>query len=93
VIAKILGIPIACATIATAMYFIQGGFGGGHGDLDPLIFYLGSPATLFLTKLPIPDAVTGSDLALIVWWPAAVNFFLLWVPMSMAAHFISRRKK
>src|SRR5436190_5410580 len=73
---KLALVPLAAAGLATLLFFSQGGFGGGHGDLDPLIGILGLPSLLLLDFVPLPSLVEGHDLLLIIWWPALGNVIL-----------------
>jgi hypothetical protein len=65
-------IPLLCGLLATAVFVLQGGFGGGHGSFDGLIFLLGLPCNLVVTELPL----TGHDLADLIWIPTALNMVL-----------------
>lgn len=70
-------VPIGAGLLATAAYFAQGGFGGGHGRLDPVIFILGCPAILLLGKVPTPSLIERYDLVLVIWCPAFINALIL----------------
>jgi hypothetical protein len=65
--------------IATALLAAQGGFGGGHGHLDQIIWALSFPGVLMAAWAPAPLA--GHDLLLLVWWPALWNV-LLWAGIA-----------
>lgn len=76
-------VPLGTGLIATALYFAQGGFGGGAGDLDWPIAALGLPAVaLHLTRLPIPGFIERSDLLAVIWFPAVLNTVLFWSPLA-----------
>jgi hypothetical protein len=68
-------IPVLAGVIATALFVAQGGFGGGHGDLDRVIWVLGLPGVLLAGWAPA--SLARHDLLLLVWWPALWNV-LLW---------------
>ena len=61
-------IPIISAAIASILFYAQGGFGGGHGDFDQTIFFLGVPGT-FLTSF-VPSV---NDLTTFVLLPTVIN--------------------
>ena len=42
----VLSLPIVSGMISTALFFSQGGFGGGHGRFDLYIFLLALPSGL-----------------------------------------------
>jgi hypothetical protein len=67
-------IPIAGGILASILYFVQGGFGAGHGRFDFWIGCLGLPSILLLEYLPIPDFVP--DFVAIIWLPSIINAIL-----------------
>jgi len=66
----IRAIPIALGVVAGALFLLQGGFGGGHGDFDRAIGLLGLPGILVTTLLP----VWPGDFLAVVLLPAITNF-------------------
>src|SRR5262249_42592280 len=77
----ILLIPVICGLLAT-LFWVRGGFGGGHGDFDGWICLLGLPAIAFLEKLPYPRFLEAHDLLLVVWYPATLNLVFVWAPLA-----------
>jgi hypothetical protein len=75
-------VPIACGAAASVLFACQGGFGGGHGRHDWAIGLLGLPAVLALDRLPVPAVFERSDLWLVIWFPALLNFATLWGPIA-----------
>ena len=53
----------AAALVSSVLYLKQGGFGGGHGSFDPLIFVLGQPWDIIIAA--VPDSLWPSS-----WLPA-----------------------
>lgn len=84
-------VPILAALVATCLFLLQGGFGGGHGRLDLPIALLGFPAVLFIEKMPHPAAVERHDLALIIWWPAALNVVIWAIGITLVRWLIAVR--
>lgn len=66
-------LPPALALISTALYFGQGGFGGGHGRFDAVLLSLGLPWSL----LPLPDFLLASDLVWLTVLPLLINSALV----------------
>jgi hypothetical protein len=63
-------IPIALGVVAGALFLLQGGFGGGHGDFDPAIGLLGLPGILVTAYFQAwPNDFLGAVLL-----PAIMNF-------------------
>ncbi|MBX7104029.1 MAG: hypothetical protein K1X57_08100 [Gemmataceae bacterium] len=83
-------IPIACGAAASLLFACQGGFGGGHGRYDRAIGLLGLPAFLALDRIPVPAAFEQSDLWLVIWLPAIINFVALWGPIAGLLWLVSR---
>jgi hypothetical protein len=65
-------IPLTCGLLATAVYPLQGGFGGGHGSFDGVIVLLGLPCSLLVPGLP----AFGHDLVDLIWVPTVMNMVL-----------------
>jgi TRAP-type C4-dicarboxylate transport system permease small subunit len=84
---RILLIPITLGVVATILFLIQGGFGGGHGSLDQAIFAVGLPAVLATLALP---TWPGDYLGLVL-LPAIANV-ALW-SVVVRALFALRRKR
>ena len=75
-------LPAVFAILATILLFWQGGFGGGHGDLDPAIALLAMPAIFFLAAgFPTPRFMESS-LLVVVWYPALLNSLVFWTPLA-----------
>jgi hypothetical protein len=87
----ILLVPFVCALAASALCLWQGGFGGGHGDLDVPIYYLGFPAQLLTERIrifgPLDDSVIWST----IWLPALVNLLAVWLPIATIASLLKKR--
>ena len=49
---SLAAIPALESLTATILFQIQGGFGGGHGNYDFLIYYLQLPGFLIIEKMP-----------------------------------------
>ena len=64
-------IPLVAAVIASALFFAQNGFGGGHGRFDSALGVLLLPGILLMDALPLSGAVP--DFVLVVLLPAAFN--------------------
>jgi len=62
-------VPLALGLPSTLIYFGQGGFGGGHGSYDRLLFALGLPWCL----LPLPGLFHSSDLIWLIAVPFVIN--------------------
>ena len=59
--------------LAAVLFVAQGGFGGGHGPFDLMIFVLGVPWTLILLLLPWTEALWVSDYVMLVLVPLGLN--------------------
>ena len=66
-------LPPGIAFISGSIYFIQGGFGGGHGAYDRLLVFLGLPWSLF----PLPGLFSRSDLIGLIILPFVFNSLLV----------------
>jgi hypothetical protein len=73
-----VAVPLIAAVLATGLFLVQGGFGGGHGRFDQAIGLLGLPSILCLENIPLPRVLEEYDLLLVVWVPAVANC-ILWV--------------
>ena len=91
---KILLVPIYCALLSTLLYFAQGGFGGGHGQFDFVIYCLGLPAVIYGDRLidMLPSTSPGDDLINIIWLPAAANLITIWLPIFLVASMLRKKK-
>jgi hypothetical protein len=54
--------------VATGLFFAQGGFGGGHGSFDQVLFVLALPWSM----VPWPEPLTTNDFT----WLVVLPFFL-----------------
>jgi hypothetical protein len=79
-------IALIAGLASTACFFVQGGFGGGHAQLDFAIVILGLPSIALLGWLDTPspsllDVFNGlPDIFVIIWLPTLLNvlvFYLL----------------
>jgi hypothetical protein len=66
----LIGILIvtAIAVVATGLLVAQGGFGGGHGSFDQVLFVLSLPWSM----VPWPEPFTTNDFT----WLVVLPFFL-----------------
>jgi hypothetical protein len=68
-----LGIPLrivlTIGAVSASCFLAQGGFGGGHGNFDRVIFVLSLPWSL----IPWPDFVMTSDIVWLVVLPVVLN--------------------
>ena len=77
---------MALGVVATLLFAMQGGFGGGHGSLDQAIFALGLPGVL----APLVLSSWPGDFLGLVLLPAVVNIALWFGVHHM---FLVRRHK
>jgi hypothetical protein len=70
--AVIIAVLIAAgmALSSTLLFSVQGGFGGGHGDSDWIIFVLGLP----WAALPWPEFLIKHDFVWLIALPFVLNF-------------------
>ena len=87
-----VAIPIAAATLASGPFFLQGGFGGGHGRFDGAIALLGLPSVLLIEAVPLPHLLEKSDLIHVIWVPAAVNC-ILWALAGVGVEALRRAQR
>lgn len=78
-------LPIAGGLVASALFEVQGGFGGGHGPFDQAIGIIGLPWISWLPWLGI------SDLANVIWIPAVLNAGVLQLVVFGVRHFMHGR--
>jgi hypothetical protein len=81
-------VPIIEAVTAGILFAFQGGFGGGHGDLDFAIGMLLLPGLLVIMELPFPENTPDIFIILL---PALLNT-LLWGGIALAFRAVLRRK-
>jgi hypothetical protein len=55
------------------LFFVQGGFGGGHGKFDGLIVALGLPSIYLVQIAPLPEWVLYFALTYTVILPTVMN--------------------
>ena len=87
-------LPLITGLIATTLFFVQGGFGAGHGKFDQVIFFCGSPSIFLLewldqTPLAFPYL---PDIVLIILLPTVVNIILFFL-LGMALSYLWRKTK
>jgi len=88
----VVAIPLAAATLATGLFFLQGGFGGGHGRFDGAIALLGLPSVFLVEVVPLAHLLEKSDLLLVVWVPAAANS-ILWALAGLGVEALRRAQR
>jgi hypothetical protein len=81
-------VPILETIAAGILFAIQGGFGGGHGDLDFAIGILLLPSILFIMAFPLPGNTPDIFIILL---PAFLNT-ILWAGIALAVRALLRRK-
>jgi hypothetical protein len=59
----------AIAALSSVLFLKQGGFGGGHGDFDKVIFILGLP----WAGISWPEFFTKHDFAWLIGLPFVLN--------------------
>jgi hypothetical protein len=64
-----LGVVLAMGAVSATCFLVQGGFGGGHGNFDRVIFVLSLPWSL----IPWPDFVMMSDVVWLLILPVVLN--------------------
>jgi hypothetical protein len=70
-------LPIVAGTLATFFFFLQGGFGGGHGRFDGLIVVLMLPAIALLEVVPMPEAIVRFEYIFLIAIPTLINVGVL----------------
>jgi len=70
----VAAVPVVCGIIASMLFVLAGGFGGGHGRHDFAIGLLGLPAMLVLEQLPIPAVFARQSLLTSVFLTLPVQF-------------------
>lgn len=66
----VLYVAATVAGVTSAMCFVvQGGFGGGHGDWDGVIWALSFP----WSRISWPDAIQKSDFIMLIMFPFLLN--------------------
>lgn len=78
---------VLIAVVATVCFTIQGGFGGGHGDLDYVLFILGLPWSL----VPWPAPIMKVDFVWVVLMPFMLNVVTILIGGFIVRTFVSRR--
>jgi hypothetical protein len=84
----LLSVPIIEAITAAILFACQGGFGGGHGDLDFAIGVLLLPSVFFIMALPIPENTPDIFIILL---PALLNT-ILWGGIALVVRALLRRR-
>lgn len=70
----IAAVIVAGVTISSSVLFsVQGGFGGGHGDFDRAIFFLGLPWAV----VPWPEVLIKRDFIWLIVLPFVLNVICL----------------
>jgi hypothetical protein len=73
-------IPLAAAIVATALFLMQHGFGGGHGRFDQALGILALPGILVVEHLPLSESIP--DFILVILLPAVFNI-VLWIGLAL----------
>jgi len=76
------------AVIATALFFAQHGFGGGHGNFDQVLFVLSLP----WSTIPWPSAFSRSDFTWLVALPFILNLAVVAIVGVVLRHRASGRR-
>jgi hypothetical protein len=69
VFVRLLVLVAAIAATSSVLFLRQGGFGGGHGDFDKVIFVLALP----WSEIPWPEFLTKHDFVWLVGLPLLLN--------------------
>ena len=80
-------VPVVAALLATALFLIQHGFGGGHGRFDQTLGILALPGILLMAHLPLSESIP--DIILVIWLPAVFNI-VLWIGLALILRSILR---
>jgi hypothetical protein len=80
-------VPVVAALVATTLFLIQHGFGGGHGNFDQTLGILALPGILLMAYLPLSESIP--DFVLVIWLPAVFNF-VLWIGLALILRSILR---
>lgn len=72
---KALLVVVVLALTSSALFWGQGGFGGGHGNFDKPVFILGLPWTL----VPWPEFLIKHDFVWLIGLPFALNVLSVFV--------------
>lgn len=86
VLVSLAGIAVVVAGLAMTFFWIQGGFGGGHGDFDRLIYVLGLP----WAAIPWPDMMLRHDFVWLIGIPLVLNLFAVAAVTAMVGIFRRR---
>ena len=74
-----LFVVTAPATISSLLFLKQGGFGGGHGDFDMILFILGLP----WVGVPWPELFTKHDFVWLIGLPLALNLACVFIASAI----------
>jgi len=83
----LLSTAVLVAVVATMCFGMQGGFGGGHGDLDLVLFILALPWSL----VPWPELIVSIDFVWLVLLPFVLNVAAIILGDSLVRAFMNRR--
>lgn len=81
-------IPLGLGLVSSAFYFIQGGFGAGHGRFDFFVILNALPFVRLLESWPL--FAMQPELLWIVWVPALINATFLFL-LGFAVEWIVNR--
>jgi hypothetical protein len=73
-------IPLTLALAAAGLFFLQGGFGAGHGSFDQAILFLGLPASA------ITPYLGGNDVVVFLLLPTIANICLWYIVGRVVFH-------
>ncbi len=87
-------IPAVCVTgfygTSLILFLINGGFGGGHGRYDQLVFVASLPWGLLEGALPETVLVRTSDLVMFILIPFILNMALVYIVLWVICPIRSR---
>ena len=73
--------------VSTVLFFVQGGFGGGHRKFDGPIVTLGFPSIYLIQIVPLPEWVLYFDLTYTVILPTVMNTGLVCIAYLIVRSF------
>ena len=70
-------LALVASGTAAVLFYKQGGFGGGHGEYDAIIYWLGTPGIqIIIARVPPTYLQNASDFQLVVLFPFAINLVI-----------------
>ena len=89
----LLALPLLAGVVSTILFFVQGGFGGGHGRFDGYIVTLMLPSIYLIQVIPLPLWMLYFDLTYTVIFPTLVNTGLVWLAYKLVGKIRSPRPR